>query len=276
MENFSHFDSAFNVNKTSTYHITIQFCPDGYAYCIKDTIRKQYVAVKNDDFSESSRTSYVDKIKDVIKSDAYLNKSYKSVDLIFRSEKFTLVPGELFNKSFLKSYFKFNLNYKDDEEIHFNRLKEADAYNLFAIPANITTFLVNKFPEVKFYQQGTPIIENLILKTKESKSDSPTVFINVFKDSLDFISVSKGKLLFYNIFKYRTPEDFLYFILNNLKCLGYEANKTEFILAGDIDENSELYLKTYKYFANYKFAKVNSEYSFSFNIPEHKLTNILI
>jgi hypothetical protein len=276
MENFSFFDSAFNVNKTSTYLITIQFCPFGYSYCIKDTIRKQIVAIKNDDYSESTRSNYVDKIKDVIKSDIFLNKSYKNVDLVFRSDKFTLVPSELFNKSFLKSYFKFNFEFNDDEEIHFNKLKSANAYNLFVMPANITTFLVNKFPEVKFYQQGSPIIENLIERTKDSKSEVQTVYINVTKDCFDLISVCKGKLLFYNIFKYQTTEDFLYYILNIFKHLNYDIGKVDILLAGDIDEKSELYLKTYKYFANFNFAKIVNEYSYSFDVPEHSLSNILI
>lgn len=276
MENFSYFDSAFNVNKTSTYHITIQFSAENYSYCIKDTIRKQFVAIKNSDYSESTRINFVDKIKDVIKSDVYLNKSYKAVDLVFRSHRFTLVPSELFNKAFLKSYFKFNFDYKEDEEIHFNKMKETEAFNLFVIPANITTFLVNKFPEVKFYQQGTPVIENLILKTKNSKSEAPVVYIIVAKDFFDFIVVSKGKLLFYNIFKYRTAEDFLYFVLNNLKCLGIEPNKTEIKLAGDIDEHSDLYLKSYKFFTNYSFAKNEDEYTYNFEVPQHKLSNILI
>lgn len=276
MENFSYFDSSFNVNKTSTYIITIQFCPTGYSYCIKDIIRKQIVAIKNDDFSESTRPNYVDKIKDVIKSDIYLNKSYKSVDLIFRAEKFTLVPSELFDKSFLKSYFKFNYEFSDDEEIHFNKLKSANAYNLFVMPASITTFLVNKFPEVKFYQQGSPIIEYLVEKTKNSNSEAPTVFLNIYKDCFDFISVCKGKLLFYNIFKYQTAEDYLYYLLNVMKSLKYEPGKTDIKLSGDIDENSELYLKTYKYFPNYSFAKITEDFNFNFEVPEHKLANILI
>jgi len=276
MEHFAHFDSSFNLNKTSTYHLNLIFSDNYYAYCLKDTIRKQYVAIKKSEYPESKRTLFSDKIKDAIKNDVYLNKSYKSVDLIFKSNKFTLVPNEIFDKSNLKSFFKFNNDLKSDEEIHFNKLKLAEAVNLFIIPSSVTTFLVNKFPEVKFYQQASSIIEFLINETKESKSDLPTVFVNFSNDYFDVISVNKGKLLFYNCFNYRTSEDYIYYFLNVLKNLDYQPNKVEILLAGDIDQKSDLYLKSYKYFNNYKFAKVTNNFNYGFEVPEHTIANILI
>jgi len=276
MGNFTQFDASFNINKTSTYNLTLMFSTNYYTYCLKDVIRKQYVAIKKSDYPETKKTLFADKIKEAIKNDVYLNKSYKTVDIIFNTSKFTLVPNEIFNKTTLKAYFKFNNELKEDEEIHFNKLKEADAVNLFVIPANIITFLVNKFPEVKFYQQATSLIEFLINETKDNKSEMPTVLVNFSKENFDIISVCKGKLLFYNTFIYQTPEDFVYYFLNVLKNLDYAPDKIEILLAGEIDIKSDLYLKSYKYFPNYKFAKVTNNFNYGFDTPEHVVANILI
>ncbi len=275
METFAHFDESFNLNKTSTYNLTLHFSKDYYAYVLKDTIRKQFVAIKKGEYPEQKRTLITDKIKDAIKSDVYLNKSYKSVDIVFRSNKFTLVPTAIFNKQNIKTYFNFNNEIKPEDEIHFNKLNETQAVNLFVVPSAITTFLVNKFPEVKFFQHSSNIIELLIAESKKSNSEYPTFYINFSRDDFDIIAVKKGQLLFYNNFYYKTCEDYLFYFLNVIRNMEYNNDKIDVILSGEITPKMELYLNSYKYFANYKFAQVMNNFTYNFEVAEHILSNIL-
>ena len=180
MENFSKFDKSFNINKISTYTLTLQLSNLGYAYCIIDTIRKQYVAISNTCYKEKlSYNNYLSTLKEIISKDVYLNKNYKNVNLIFDCKKFTLIPQEFFDKKKLKIYFEFNNPVENYEEIQFNNISEANIYNIFTIPSDITTYLVNKFPEIRFLQQGTVLIQHFINETKNSKSVIPTVVLNI-------------------------------------------------------------------------------------------------
>jgi len=277
MKNFSEFDKSFNISKISSYKLSIEIGYFGYSYCITDTIRKQVVALSHKNFeSKINDKNLLSQIEKAIKRDVYLNKNYKSVDFIYNTSKFTLVPTEFFNKKLLKSFFKFGNILHNYEELHFNKLKNIDAYNIFAIPSNITTFLVNKFPEISFQHQATPLINYYIEKNKESKSLAPTVVLNVAKDKIEILVTKAKKLLFYNIFEYRTENDIIYYLLNTIDKLDIDTNKLELILSGNIEGRQSLHLNLQKYISEVRFAVTNKDFNYNINnVPEHFLSNII-
>ena len=271
MKNFSKFDKSFNINKISTYYLILEISMTSYRYCIMDIIRKQYVAIVHKNFEKTiTLYNYLKKLKSFIKDDVYLNKNYKKVDLIFFNNKFTLIPDEFFDKKMLKQYFKFNNILNEHEEIHFNKIKQAKLSNVFTIPSDITTYLVNQFPEIRFLHQGTPLIEYYTENTKESKSTIPTVILNIYKSSFEFSAVQSGKLLYYNYFKYKTDDDLVYFILNTFNQLDFDVNKVETIIHGSIEGDSSLHKNIKKYLSIVKFGKSIKDFTYNFiDVPEH-------
>ena len=269
MKNFSKFDKSFNINKISTYYLIIEISTNAYRYCIMDIIRKHYVAIVYKNFEkEITPNNYLKNIKSFIKDDVYLNKNYKKVDLIFFNNKFTLIPDEFFDKKMLKQYFKFNNILSEHEEIHFNKIKRAQLSNVFTIPSDITTYLVNQFPEIRFLHQGTPLIEYYTENTKDSVV--PTVIFNIYKSSFEFAAVQSGNLLYYNYFKYKTDDDLIYFILNTFNQLNFDVNKVETIIHGNIEGGSSLHKNIKKYLSFVKFGKSKSDFTYNFtDIPEH-------
>ena len=47
MKDIKNFTSSFNINKTSTYNLSLQISRRGYTYCILDSYSKEYVAIKH-------------------------------------------------------------------------------------------------------------------------------------------------------------------------------------------------------------------------------------
>ncbi len=277
MKNFSEFDKSFNISKISSYKLSLEIGYFGYSYCITDTIRKQIVALshKNNE-NKVVGNDFLSQIEKAIKRDVYLNKNYKSVDFIYNTSKFTIVPTEFFDKKLLKSFFKFGNFLHDYEELHFNKLKNVEAYNVFAIPSDITTYLVNKFPEIRFQQQATPLINFYTEKNKSSKSLAPTIVLNIAKTTMEVLVIRGQDLLFYNIFDHRTEDDILYYLLNTIDKLNYDTNKLELILSGDIEGRQSLHLKLQKYVSDVKFAVSNKDYTYNIsNVPEHFLANVI-
>lgn len=272
MKDISNFTSSFNINKTSTYNLSIQISQRGYTYCILDSYSKEYVAMKHIGYGmELTDENLYDKIKDNLSADAFLGKSYKSVDMIFVTRKSIVVPNPLFDKNRLKDITSINLDITDKEEIQFNKLKSISACNVFVIPSYITTLMVNTFPEINFYHQATPFVENLI----RNCSEELTVSANFYYDFIDIAVTEKGKLLLYNTFGYKEPADALYVIsavVNRLKI----NKKTPIKISGYIDENSETYKLIYKYNPNVSFARLNNNNAFPFSdVPEHTFYNMM-
>ena len=273
MKNISEKTPTFNINKTSTYNLSIQISQWGFTYCILDSYSKEYVAVKHAGYGmELSDENLYDKIKQHITSDACMGKSYKSVDMIFVTRKSVLIPNAIFDKTKLKELTKVNFEVTDKEEIQFNKLKAISACNVFVIPSYITTLMVNMFPEINFYHEATPFIENII----KNGSEETTVSVNFYYDFIEIAVTEKGKVLLYNTFGYKTPEDVLYSISSVMTKLKLNK-KTAVRLSGYLDKDSETFNLLYKYLANVSFITLGEDLKYPFEevMPGHTFFNMM-
>lgn len=276
MKDFTLFNDTFSISKTNTYHLSILLKPSGISYSIIDTVRRKCVAVKNANFEDlAGSEDYFNKIKGFIDEDTFLSKNYKSIDFVFSSRKSTIIPSELFDKKSLKSYFTFTHQLDEFEEIHFNRLNKVDAVNIFSIPSDLTTLMVNHFPELRFYHQASTFIDNTLLK---SETTGYILGIMAYKSYFDVAVCNNGKLFLYNNFDYQNENDFVYHISNVYQQLRISDLKTNIFLSGDIDKDSPKYKLLNKYLRNVWFAKMpenaNVKYLFK-EVPEHYLANLM-
>ncbi len=185
------------------------------------------------------------------------------------------MPTSLFDNKNLKSYFEFNHIPDNSEELRFNFLKNTEAYNIFAVPTEITTFLINRIPKIKFYNQASIFIESTIDKAKIDKLKTPFVRININIDFFDIAIIISEKLILYNTFSYKNENDIIYFILNIFEKLNLPVDGSYISISGDIEARSDFFIKKNNFFKNIKFSNLKKETEYIFNnIPEHFLYNI--
>lgn len=276
MKDFAYFNDTFNATKTSTYQLSLLLKPSGIAYTIVDTVRRKCVAIKNANFEDITDTiDYHNRIKDLLVKDNFLSKNYKGVDFVFSSRKSTLVPTEFFNKKMVRTYFTMAHDLDDYEEIHFNKLNKTNTVNIFSIPSEITTLMVNQFPELKFYHQSSTFIEHSIIK---SETNGHIIALMVYKSYFDITVCKDGKLFLYNNFDYSDENDFVYHVVNIYQQLNIPDGQTNMYLSGDINKDSRKYKLLNRYVRNIWFSKLldssNVKYQFK-EIPEHYLSNLL-
>lgn len=272
-------DETLDIFLTTNYHLSIEASTDGFSFCILDTQKNKYIALKHFDFDKNvSDDEYDDEFKEILKTEELLNKTYKSVGVINNSIKSALVPAPLFDKNNLKTYFTFNHYLNGAEIIDFNKLKNIDAFNIFTLPSSLAALLINKFPEIKFYHQSTPFIENFLINYKNKVEQNKCVGVNVHKEFFDILVISSENLILYNTFSFRNEDDFIYFIMYIYEQLKLNPELSEIILSGDITEDSAYYQTIKKFIKNVKFDKLsdNFTYSYIFNeIPSHFFVNLL-
>ena len=272
-------DETLDIFLTTNYHLSIEASTDGFSFCILDTQKNKYIALKHFDFDKNvSEDEYDDEFKEILKTEELLNKNYKSVGVINNSSKSVLVPAPLFDKNNLKTYFTFNHYLNGAEIIDFNKLKNIDAFNIFTLPSGLAALLINKFPDIKFYHQSTPFIENFLINYKNKVEQNKCVGVNIHKEFFDILVISPENLILYNTFSFRNEDDFIYFIMYIYEQLKLNPELSEIILSGDITEDSAYYQTIKKFIKNVKFDKLsdNFTYSYIFNeIPSHFFVNLL-
>ncbi len=277
MDNFGYFSKTFDILKTNTYKLSLGLKPGSITYTIVDTVRNKCVAIKHNCFAQTDDISeYYKYIKTFLDEDTFLSKHYKSINFVFSSPKSTLIPYEHFHKSTLKKVFTINHELHKREELHFNKLLDLHLVNVFSIPSAITTLMVNKFPEMRFYHQSSTLIDRFVRQSVNRKSIIGVCFCEQY---LHFVVAKQGKLELYNHVEYSKDEDVVYHVMNIYKQLNLNNRETNLYLSGMIMKNSSTYRLLSEYVSNIWFSKALSSdrkmiYNFK-EIPEHTVANLL-
>lgn len=277
MKNFFVFNEGFSKSKTSSYILSLQLDEQGYSYAIIDIVGKTYAALNHHNFEKKlAGKSIAEKAEAMIQEDLFLSKNYKTVYFSYITQKSTLIPAEFFDKKKAKEYFIFNHKLGENEELLFNYNKKIDAYNVFSISSDLTTILVNKFPEIIFVHQNNFFINNLIAKGEATKFKLPVVHINVNSDTFNIGIYKDDKFVMHNTYKYADQNDFVYYLMNTLKQYGIEQNKMHINVSGLIEKKSDFLKFVKDFFPNLKFLSLDTKLKYNFkDIGQHILYNIL-
>lgn len=280
----SYFDKA--ITKTDThfsghyknYSLSIQLSLNEFSFSLLNTETHKHLAfesyaIRNIQEFENlaiELTKLLDQL-DILK------QKFKKINILFEYEKSTIIPFALFDENFKKDYFAFNFKLNNNEKIKFDRLKNLQAYNIYALPTPLHELIKNSFVDYNIIHSRSALIEGLIIKFK-NQLISNRVLVNVRPSYMDILLFNNSKLLFCNIFKYITPEDFAYFLLSTLEQLQLNPAFIDVYLLGEIDKNSKLYELLYKYIRNIEFMERNEFYDYSYvldELPPHHYYNLL-
>lgn len=277
MKNFFVFNEGFSKSKTASYILSLQLGKNGYSYVIVDTAGGRYAAVNHHNFDKKlSDKSIVEKAESMLKEDLFLSKNYNTVFFSMVESKSTLVPKELFDRKQIKKYFTFNQPLGEYEELHFNYIKKADAYNIFAIPSDITTLMVNKFPEVIFVHQNNIFVKDIISRAENLKFKLPYIQINVNPNSFEIGIYMNDKFQMINTYNYDNENDFIYYVLNTINQYDIKLNKAYINFSGFVEKDTEFYYFIHQYLPKINFLKLNTGLVFNFkDVEEHLFYNLL-
>lgn len=277
MKNFFVFNEGFSKSKTSSYILSLQIDELGYSYSIVDTASKTYAAINHHNFDKKlAEKSITEKAEMMIKEDLFLSKNYKAVYFSYVTHKSTLVPAELFSKENIKQYFTFNHFLDENEEIHFNYIKKIDAYNIFAIPSDLTTVLINRFPEIVFIHQNNLIINNCVSRAERMRYKVPYITVNVNSGSFDIAIYKDDRFIMFNNYLYTNENDFVYYLMNTLNQYDIRVNKSYVIFTGFLEKDTEFFYLLHQFLPKINFLKLESGYIFNFkDVEEHLFYNLL-
>jgi hypothetical protein len=275
MPNIDLIDRSLDRESTQKYHLSIQAELNGLSFCILDIEERKYLGLRNCGFGNIfSIEEYLDRLAEVFKNDELLNLKYKSVSFIYLTQKSTLIPQSYFDKSDLKTYFRFNQSINELDEINYNYLSEINAYNVFAIPNYIANEAIKWFGTMKLFHQATPFIKSIFEKDSDRVGDC--VYVNINNRFIDIAVASKEQLYLYNTFQYQNETDLLYFVLYIYKQLNLDTQKNKLLISGEQSDNTKYYNALKRYIKSIKYLE---PFDFGFSgvlaqTDKHKFLNL--
>lgn len=269
----SYFDKSFNQNLTSSLVLTIQLDLYGLSLCIYDPEKNKFTGFESFRFVGLKDEDQISKELDsLVKKRDWLRNKFQKVNVIFSNPVTTLIPKALYETKEKDLYLNFNQNVPDNYSVDFNEIKNAEAVNLFGWPTTLKEKLKTLWPGCSIYHTSTIFIDSLLINYK-NKTDNNSLFIQVQHEYYTVVYLKDGKLYFHNTFKFKTKEDFIYFLLATIEQLKLNPEDVNVILSGDIDKNSIYYEMVFQYIRNSKFIERNETFNYSYlldKIAHHK------
>ncbi len=260
-------DESFDPNITSTYHLLVVVSPETFSFCILDTVRMKFLALKSFHFGQSLAPNHqVGELQRIFHTEGFLIRSYKSVFVSFNTFKSVLVPSPLFNADRLETYFRYSTPVSADEVILFTRIPAIDAQVLYAVPREVMAEIENSLDQVRFFNQACPLITDAI--TDRTTSPSSRVYLQVNDGFFDLAAFMGNKLLLYNSYLNQSVEDLIFLVLYVYEQLDLDPENTSLWLCGRITENEPLVGQLRKYIRKVDFMEFNRSYSYSYTFND--------
>ena len=222
------------------YHkLSIQVSLNGLSFCILDTIGKKIVKAEKYSFDNRLNPYEAQKeLKRFIKKQQIKDFEFSEVVVVHRNNLFSLVPKVLFDPNELANYLKFNTKILANDLLEYDEIPAFEMVNVYVPFVNINNYIYDQFGDFDFKHHSTVLVESLLSSNPGSEG---ICYAYVTADELDLIILQNKKLLFYNNFSYKTPEDFLYYLLFTLEQLHLDPNEIKLRLFGAIEEGDPVF-----------------------------------
>ncbi len=281
----SHVDKALSKFATENYKLSIQLSTNGFSFSVLEVNRNKLLSVESYQLdkpesispSVSHESVVLLAIEELFSQFKWIGKKFAALNFIVESNKSTLVPMPLFDPAEINTYLDFSHNITKDEDIISNSMVNLEAFNIFSINKTLREKISSMFPDSTILNISNTLIEGILINHK-NQSIKNKVFVNVRNSYFDVIIVDGKRLIFFNTFKYKTKEDFIYFLIFVFEQLRINPEDVELVLLGNIRKNSPLYEMAYNYIRKISFANRSEmiKYSYVFDdVPGHFFYNLL-
>ncbi|MBI9041351.1 DUF3822 family protein [Lutibacter sp.] len=241
-------------NNLEDYHLSIQLSLDGFSFCIynmhsKDILHFEYLQFIDE--HEISPYKHLEFVEQLYETNTILKHKYTSVSVTHFNNLVTQVPKPIFDKNNLSNYLKYSIKVLENDFITYDELKNSDIVNVYIPFVNVNNFLFDIYGSFIFKHASTVLIESLLNEFKNNVEQH--CFVNITQHTFEIVVLKNKKLDLYNIFNFKTKEDFIYYILFIAEQLNLNPEEFQLILMGDIEKESELYKIAYQYVRNVSF-----------------------
>jgi hypothetical protein len=235
-----------------------------FSYCVLDKSRQKMVVLADYKLVSGEQSGLNSEFfKQVLLDDDILSTiAPEKVIFSIHADCSVLVPAPLFSKDHAKEILELACRVQEHTDIYEDHLKLTNAYHIYAVPEPLLKETGNRFKDATLFHCNTAFIESQLMLNKHELN--PMVSVNVSSTGIDLVVTNGSELLFSNVFRYQTSEDFIYFLLFALEQLQLSPDNTPVRFYGEIDKTSANWMAAKKYIRFISFGDLPEGISFAY------------
>lgn len=235
-----------NIIEKSYRDLNILVGKRGMSFVVSDALNHKIVSLESKSFDSSESSSNLEsRFFKTFDELPILSEHYDNVCVIDDSSICTFVPVEMFDQQFLGSYLQYSSKVFEQDDFRFDILKSGEMNNVYVAEPGLKLFFDTKFPNHELCNANSILVSSLLALSKNIESKK--MYVHFQRDRFEMIIVQNQKLLLFNSFEYRTPEDIIYYVLFASEQLGMNPENFVLEFLGDIDEQNPYFEIVFKY-----------------------------
>jgi hypothetical protein len=264
-----------DITNKSYKKLSILVSLNGFSFTITDLISGKPKHLKNIHFDSFQKSTNIEELyANVFNENPELSSKYDEIVIIHSNNLSTFVPVALFDESYLGSYLQYNTKVFETDFFTFDKLEKYEMNNVYIPYVNMNNYFIDQFGTFDYKHANTILVSKLLDLSKNN--DNRKMFVHKSENHFEIIVIQNQKLQFFNTFEFKTPEDFIYYILFSAEQLHLNPEHFALELFGDCMENDDYFKIAYKYIRNVNLLDVSSifnEFSFEQNREHFILLN---
>lgn len=243
--------------KSNLYTLSVRLSTDEFAFSICNPTNDKAYTFTTKETKEN--LSMATNVKEVVKENEFFKHSYKRVNVMVETRRFTLIPFDLFEDEMAETVFYHNHAKQDNEIILYNILKKANIVMIFAIDKSVYQQFLDLFTDTHFYCQASALVEYFSGRSKQG--NSLKMFAYLHKNTVNVMCYERGRLLLINEFKCNETADIIYYLLYIWKQLDFNQERDELHLTGTFNDKEALTTGLKRFVRQLFIINPNSEFS---------------
>ena len=240
--------------------LTIQVSLNGLSFVCFDTLTNKPTALQNITIDSFHRNMKIEELfAESFKKHTELQAGYDEIVILHNNNLSTFVPTALFDEEYLGSYLQFNTKVFETDYFSFDTLEKYEMNNVYIPYVNMNNYFIDQFGSFD-YKHANTILVNKLLDLSKNNEDRK-MFVHVCEGHFEIVVIQNQQLQFFNSFDYKTPEDYIYYILFTAEQLHLNPEHFKLEILGTINEEDEYYKIAFKYIRNTSLFEVDSIYN---------------
>jgi hypothetical protein len=237
--------------------LAIQVSLNGLSFACFDTITSKVTALEKIPMGSFQKNTTIEELfSEAFLKFQELKAAYDHIVVIHSNNLSTFVPTALFDEEYIGSYLQFNTKVFETDFFAFDAIENYQMNNVYIPYVNMNNFFIDQYGTFDYKHATSILVEKILDLSKDSFEHK--MYVHVNETHFEIVIIRNQKLELYNSFDYKTPEDFLYYILFTAEQLHLNPETFQLDFLGIIDEEHPLYKIAFKYIRNVSLMKVDT------------------